>query len=79
MRACDYSVFVIRYVTSVHQRRDLGMDSEPTGIYKDVERDYVVVAPSEAFAITAFKRYHDKDIFKSIMCIGACDDIVRLQ
>ena len=81
MRACDYSVYVIHHMSKHHIRYPTygGMDSEPTGRYEDVEHDYIVVAPNEAFALTAFNRYHKDDKVVTIVCIGACSDIVRLQ
>jgi hypothetical protein len=81
MRACDYAVYKIEYYTTYAERVSTygGMDSELTGQKITEKRTYLVVAPHEEFAITAFKRYHSKDEMIKIEVIGYLDDIVRLQ
>ncbi len=80
MRACDYNVYKILYKTTYAERRDTcgGMDSELTGSYLTVTREYLVVAPDAEFARTAFNRYHSRDEFLNIREIGRLDDIVSL-
>lgn len=83
MRACDYNVYRVEYKTTYTERRSTygGMDSELTGNHLTEQREYLVVAPDEHFAITAFKRCHsgDSDQFLTIQHVGQLDDLVYLQ
>jgi len=81
MRACDYSVFRIRYKTTYAERVSTmgGMDSELTGKYITDECVYLAVAPDAAFATTAFQKYHHRDEFLGIENIGQLNDLVYLQ
>jgi len=79
MRACDYNIYFITYDAVVRE----GV-SHPAGeiVYtggKHIEpRVYRVVAPTEAFAMTAFRRYHPQERVVAIENCGALNDIVTL-
>jgi hypothetical protein len=81
MRACDYNVYRIGYKTTYHERVSTygGMDSELTGKMITEGREYLCVAPTGDLAMAAFKRYHSKDEFIHLDCIGMLDDLVYLQ
>jgi hypothetical protein len=81
MRACDYSVYRINYNTTFPERVSTcgGMDSELTGAKITEERDYLCVAPDDNLAMAAFERYHSKDVFLTINCVGQLNDLVYLQ
>lgn len=81
MRACDYSVYQIKYITSMVERVDTcgGHDSEPTGRRIEVEGCYLCVAPDSNLAMAAFRRYHGNDLFLEATHVGKLDDLVYLQ
>lgn len=81
MRACDYNVYRIKYKSTFAERRDMlgGMDSELTGKQITKEYEYLCVAPDDAFAMTAFLRFHTDDTFIILEMLGRLDDLVYLQ
>lgn len=78
MRSCDYVIYRIDYKTTFAERVSTygGQDSELTGKRITEQRQYLVAAPTEDFAKTAFNRYHGKDEFLTIQEIGKLNDIV---
>ncbi len=83
MRPCDYGVWRFKYSATEAERIHEGMDSELTGRYKVVEREWLCVAPSSEMAELLFNqqmtRSGQKNILYGIVHLGQCSAMIFLQ
>jgi hypothetical protein len=81
MRACDYSIFRIKYTDRQQHRTYESGDSEFSHWEYNVPMNYLCVAPTQDLALAAFKRYHHGEFIGNIEVelIGTCNDLVYLQ
>jgi len=80
MRACDYNIYFITYDAVVREAEcHPGGEVVYTGGKHIEPRIYRVVAPTEMFATTAFRRYHPQERIVAIEDCGKLNDIVSLQ